>query len=375
VSRAKPTRQRLAIDASRLAGERTGIENFIYHLLPRLAAGWQSGDADSDRCVTVFASRAGTLLPPLPDAVRIRGGGGPGWTQLKLPIALAGGHADVLFMPIPILPLLAPIPCPAVVTVHDLHEFRARWSYLRRVLAVTFRRASRIICVSEATRMEVVHEFPHVEARCTVVYEGAAESIFFPRPAGEPATLPVQVSKFGISGPPLLALGTIQPRKNLARLIRAYARLGASAPPLVIVGGNGWQHEEVLALPRALGLEARVVFTGYLPDVTVGELMRTSLALCAVSTAEGFGLPLVEAMHSGLPIVASDIPPFREVAGPAATYVDPLDEESIAAGLETMIGSDAHRRELAQAGLQRGALFSWESTAQAVTAELQAAAG
>jgi glycosyltransferase involved in cell wall biosynthesis len=169
------------------------------------------------------------------------------------------------------------------------------------------------------------------------------------------------LQRLGIAAPPLLAVGTVQPRKNYARLILAYARLDPEqAPPLVIVGRPGWEHEEVMRLPGALGIDDRVRFTGHLDEAEVADLMRASRLLLALSTGEGFGLPLVEAMHTGLPILASDIPPFREVAGNAARFVNPLEVAGIAAALERLLPAGGQLLEMSAAGLGRRGLFSWD---------------
>jgi glycosyltransferase involved in cell wall biosynthesis len=285
-------------------------------------------------------------------------------------MALAASRVGVYFNPIPILPLVAPLPCPAVVTVHDLHELRPRWSYYRRLVGRTFARARAVICVSEATLAEVVEEFPWVESKAVVVREAADDSVYFPATAGSPTIL----AELGVTTAPLLAVGTLQPRKNYLRLIRGYAKLGPEAPPLVIVGAPGWEFEDIQRLPAELGIAGRVVFTGHLPEPRLGDLMRASLALCAVSTAEGFGLPLVEAMFCGLPILASDIPPFREVAGNAARFVNPLDEAAITAGLRRLLDEPELRLELSRTGLGRRGLFDWGRAAAEMVQVLKRAA-
>jgi glycosyltransferase involved in cell wall biosynthesis len=360
----------LAIDASRMAFDRSGIENYLHHLLPHLIRAWTSAGVVG-RSVRVFGSRPDVvahLRPPL----EVTPGGGPGWTQLRLAPVLRKLEASVYFSPIPILPLAGGLPCPAVVTVHDLHEFRPRWWYFRRLLGRTFGQAARVVCVSQATQAEVIAEFPSAAEKCVVVHHGANPEVFFPAPSFLAPSFPASsewapvrpiLSRLGIPAPPLLAVGTLQPRKNYKRLVQAYASLGAAAPPLVIVGKPGWDYEELIALPGQLGVEARVNFTGHLDETDVGDLMRSSLALCAVSTGEGFGLPLLEAMSCGLPILAADIPPFREVAGTAAGYVNPLSVDDIAAGLKRLLADGAARRRMAEAGIARRSLFSWERAA------------
>jgi len=139
------------------------------------------------------------------------------------------------------------------------------------------------------------------------------------------------------------------------------------------VGGRGWEFEEVLALPGALGIASRVIFAGQLPDVDVGALMRSALLLAAVSVGEGFGLPLVEAMYSGIAVLAADIPPFREVAGNAALFVNPLSTDDIAAGLRRLLEDGGAREELRRVGRARRSMFSWERASAEVCATLRAA--
>jgi alpha-1,3-rhamnosyl/mannosyltransferase len=254
------------------------------------------------------------------------------------------------------------MPCPAVVTVHDFHDFRSRWWYFRRILDRTFATAAGIICVSQATHQQLVEEFPQHADKAVVIREGADPNVFHPN--GEATSV---LRRLRLDAPPLLAVGTVQPRKNYARLIEAYAGLPREGtPPLVIVGQPGWDYKDVMAMPARLGVADRVTFAGHMSETDVGDLMRASVLLCAVSTGEGFGLPLVEAMYSGLPIVASDIPPFREVAGNAARFVNPFNVDEIASGISSLLESPKARTEMAATGLRRRQLFSWDVAATAI---------
>jgi glycosyltransferase involved in cell wall biosynthesis len=197
-----------------------------------------------------------------------------------------------------------------------------------------------------------------------VVPEAANLEVFHPGPAGD------VLNRLGIAEPPLLAVGTVQPRKNYGRLIEAYSRLGPGAPPLVIVGKPGWAYEETMATPARLGVVERVHFAGHLDEAEVGDLMRASVALCAVSTAEGFGLPVLEAMCCGLPVLASDIPPFREIAGTAARFVAPTHIDDITAGLAAVLRDGEARRRMREAGLARRSLFSWDRAAADIVGAL-----
>jgi glycosyltransferase involved in cell wall biosynthesis len=362
-----------------MGSDRTGIENYLHHLLPSLAVEWGGRTA-------IFAP-PGWTPPALPGSAELLPGGGRGWTQVLLPRALRELKPAAYFSPIPILPVVLPMPCPAVVTVHDFHEFRARWRYFRRLLAVTFRRSAGIICVSDASQSELVSEFPWAASKTTVVREAADEVLYRPRPDPTRPTgaAAVLLERLGVAGLPLLAVGTIQPRKNYDTLLRAYAlalehpvepgAVARAVPDLVIAGRPGWEYEEVLGLPARLGIADRVHFAGHLPEEELAELMRSAVMLCALSTAEGFGLPLVEAMFSGVPILASDIPPFREVAGTAARFVDPHDAGAIAGALVELLDSPSRRAEMGQTGLRRRSLFSWSRAASEVAAVLERAAG
>ena len=199
-----PSAPILAIDATRLGPARTGIENFIHQLLPPLVARWGAQGS------VAFASDP-SLLGHVDPAPRIVPGGGRLWTQARLPGALRRSSAAIFYNPIPIVPLLAPLPCPAVVTVHDLHEFRRRWRYMRLLLGRTFDLASAIVCVSQATAAEVAEAFPAVAAKLTVVHEGADPAVFHPNRTEANSAI---LARFGISSA-LLAVGTLQPRKEL----------------------------------------------------------------------------------------------------------------------------------------------------------------
>jgi len=349
---------------------RTGIENYLHHLLPGLVREWREGGGE----VLVFAAHDGAVSHVQPP-VRVVAGGGRGWTQARLPGAARRAGIDVYFSPIPILPLGPPMPCPCVITVHDLLEFRARWWYFGRLVGRSLGRAKAAICVSQATQAEVAAAFPDSARRTVVVREAADPTVFHP-PVADDAAGHELLRRFGVERPPILAVGTIQPRKNYLRLIHAYALAteGQADPtPLLIVGKQGWDFDDVLALPARLGIERRVVFAGQLSDVDLGVLMRASLFLAAVSVAEGFGLPVVEAMFSGLPVLAADIPPFREVAGNGALFVNPLSTDDIRAGIDRLARDSRLRQELVEVGQNRRALFSWERASADVCSTLKAA--
>lgn len=359
----------LGIDASRMSAARAGIDNYLHHLLPGLVGAWRAGGGE----VVVFAADESVVAHVEPRVEVVRAGG-RGWTQARLPVQARKRGLDVYFSPIPVLPMVVGMPCPAVVTVHDLLEFRSHWWYFRRLIRRTLEIAAAVVCISQATLEDLRSEFPDAAGKAVVVRMAADESLYHEAGPGEEAT-PI-FERLGLRESPVLAVGTLQPRKNYIHLIEAYARVAAeeaAIPPLVIVGGKGWDYDPIVARPGELGVADRVVFAGHLDEAALAGLVRHAFLLAAVSTAEGFGIPLVEAMCSGVPILASDIPPFREVAGNAATFVNPNSVDDIAAGLRRLATDAVLRRQLVEAGRARRGLFSWSRSAAEISQVLRAA--
>jgi alpha-1,3-rhamnosyl/mannosyltransferase len=254
---------------------------------------------------------------------------------------------------------------PAITFVHDL-AFRLRprevpWQqrlYLGSVLPAALRRSRLIVTPSEQTRRDLLQEFPvaGLAARAHVVPEA---------PAGLPegGSAPV-----GLRPGYLLAVGTLEPRKNYPRLLAAYRRLRGSAgaaPALVVAGRPGWSDG---ALERLVRSEPGVAYLGHVDDATLGALYEHAGALAFPSLYEGFGLPLVEAMARGVPALVSRAGALPEVAAGAAVEVDPESVEEIAQGLERLLGDAALRADLAERGRRRAAELTWDAAAQRLEA-------
>jgi alpha-1,3-rhamnosyl/mannosyltransferase len=268
---------------------------------------------------------------------------------------------------------------PAAVIVHDLIAFlpdaraQTRAARIERATAgLAVRRAARLVCDSRSTERDLLRFFPRAHGK-TAVAKLAASARFHDPPAGE--ALAELVARHGVEpGGYVLASGTLEPRKNLVRLIGAHGRLPEElrrSQPLLIVGPRGWEEEDLLCLAARSG---GVRLAGYVPEDELVALYAGCTVFCYPSLYEGFGLPVLEAMAAGAPVVTSPVSSLPEVGGDAVAYADPRDEDAIAAALERLLRSPEERAELAARGARRAAGFSWERTARAVLAQLELAA-
>jgi len=258
---------------------------------------------------------------------------------------------------------------PTVLTVHDLifqrfpeHHKRLNYWYLSAAMPLYCRRASAIIAVSQATRQDLVQFYNVDPARVSVVHEAAAPH-FAP---ASPAQVADARARYGLPDNYLLHVGTIEPRKNLTRLIEALHRLRAGGQDvvLVMVGSKGWLYQAFFQRLEELALGDAVVLPGYVPDADLAALYSGARLVAVPSLCEGFGLPILEAMACGVPVVCSNTSSLPEVGGDAARYFDPRDVEAIADTILSVWRDDGLRERLRQQGLARAARFSWARAAE-----------
>ncbi|MEM2592743.1 MAG: glycosyltransferase family 1 protein [Thermofilaceae archaeon] len=257
-----------------------------------------------------------------------------------------------------------------VFTLHDLiflfhpetHKPLNRW-FLTLMMPRFLRAADAVIAVSECTKRDAVRAYGIPEEKITVIYEGVSPRF---RPADPEAVQAVR-AKYGLPEHFILYVGTIEPRKNLVALLEAYAailtRNTQHAIRLVIVGKKGWLYEGFFRRLRELGLEERVHFTGYVPDEDLPALYSAADLFVFPSLYEGFGLPVLEAMACGVPVVCSNTSSLPEVAGDAALLVNPTDVQALAAAIERALTDEALRASLRARGMERARRFTWEETA------------
>lgn len=264
-------------------------------------------------------------------------------------------------------------PCPIVSTIHDLafehlpETFKRRsWMQLRLTVRHTARRAAHIITVSDYSRRDIIETYKVEPERISSIRLAAPTNF---APVEDERKLRHVRERYDIEGEYILAVGSIQPRKNLVRLIAAYADLRrarpqAKLPQLVLVGKRAWLYGETLRAVEEYGLSGLTVFTGYVSEADLQALYTGALCFVYPSYFEGFGLPPLEAMQCGAPVVVGNRTSLPEVVGDAGLLVDPFDERALRSAIERLIDDDSLRKELRAKGLERARKFSWRDTAR-----------
>jgi glycosyltransferase involved in cell wall biosynthesis len=264
-------------------------------------------------------------------------------------------------------------PCPVVNTIHDLsfehlpETFKRRSSgQMRLTIRRSARTAAHVITDCNFSRDDILRTYQLPPDRVTAT--PLAASSHFKR-VEDAAEIRRVREKYGIVGDYILTVGSIQPRKNIPRLIRAYALLCREyrlepLPKLVIAGKRGWLYEDTLKTAENSAVREQIILTGYIPEGELPALYSDARCFVYPSFFEGFGIPALEAMRCGTPTITADRTSFPEVVGDAALMVDPFDEQAISAGLLRILSDKQLRDELVAKGFKRAALFDWSKTAR-----------
>lgn len=363
----------IAINAHLLAHTRSfrraGVSNYVEALLTHL------GQVDRDNRYTVYTTRgldAAALglppnfvvrpsrLPTINPRVRIP------WEQLLAPVLLRLSRADVFHGVLNVAPLACPVP--SVITIHDLAFLsfpqtfrRLNRTYLTWATRTSARRAGRILAVSEFTKQEIVRLLGVPAERIVVTYD-ACDARFAPPDA---AALAAFRARSGLPERFILFVSTLEPRKNVPTLLDAYARIASSTDaPLIIGGGKGWLYEPIFARLESLGLGDRVRFAGFIDAADLPLWYAAATVFTLPSLYEGFGMPLLEAMACGTPVVTSSSSSLPEVVGDAGLIVPPTDADALAAALLRVLEDAGLRADLRERGLRRARRFTWRETAE-----------
>jgi glycosyltransferase involved in cell wall biosynthesis len=354
---------RVAVDATAVPARLTGAGVYAAKLLAALA---RRDDVEPEAFCAPGSLAAlaapGLRLRPVA-AARLGRPARIAWTQLLAGRAATAAGAELLHGVHYELPLRARIP--QVVTIHDLtllshpewHEpSKVRyfgWA-LRRAVAA----ARRVLCVSATTARDLVERLDVPPARVDVTPLGTDLV------AAPPEAVAAVRRRLGLDGPYLLGLGTVEPRKDLPTLVRAFASLAGELPHrLVLAGIAGWGAGDLSAAVAASGIADRVLLAGYVPETDKAALLTGAEVVAYPSRYEGFGLPVLEAMACGTPVVTTTGGSLPEVAGDAALLVDPGDVSALAAAIAKLAGDPAARQEAAARGRARAAGFTWERCA------------
>ena len=350
----------IGIDASRMVtAERTGTENYSDQIIRGLIA-----EPAPWSWTLYFNGNAGAAGIEPSDGVEVRDIPAPRlWTHLRLSREMLSARPTGLFVPAHVIPLAHP---PSIVTIHDLgylHVPEAHPAQQRRMLDLTTRwsakTARHIIVPSMRTRDDLVRHYRVRPEKISVVHHGV-----HPRFAAQRSTLdPSFRERYGLTKSYILAVGTIQPRKNLPLLARAMEEVPDEFD-LVIAGKRGWMADDVIAELQTARLGGRLRILDYVPDDDLPSLYQHAEMLVQPSRFEGFGMPVLEAMASGTPVITSRGSSLAEIAGDAAAYFQQDDERDLAGVIRAVLDDSVHAKDLSRRGVAWSDGFSWEHAAR-----------
>lgn len=365
----------IGVDASRaLLARRTGTETYSLHLIRRLAA-LAPTRGHQLRLYVPDAPPEG-LLPSGPDIEVCVIRQERLWTHLGLGPEVRRSPPDVLFIPAHVIPLRCTVP--SVVTIHDLgfkhypgaHLLASRL-YLDWSTGHSARAARCVLVDSKATAHDLQRFYGIPEAKIRIVYPGVDPML---GPVCDPDALGAMRGRYNLPRPYILHVGSLQPRKNLTRLVRAFAQVRErhhEPLDLVLAGPRGWRYEGLFSEVARLGLEICVRFPGYVADEDMAALYSGARVFAFPSLYEGFGFPVLEAMRCEVPVVCSDASSLPELVGEAAVTFPPTDGDAIADALFRALTDEALRKTLIAKGSARAAQFTWESCAREALAVLE----
>jgi glycosyltransferase involved in cell wall biosynthesis len=370
------TNQRVGINAHLLSQQASyrsaGIHGYIHNVICRLPDVPEA----TDLSFTVFVGQG--QVPPNPRFEIIRSS----WPTTRPPVrilweqfVLPWKRVDLLHGMAFVTPVISP--WPTVVTVYDLSFIHypesltaGRRLYLKTLTQLSCRRARQVIAISESTRRDLVKQWNLPADKILVAYPGVGDQ-FRPLPANE---VKAYRCRQGLPEHFILCLGTWEPRKNLDKLVQAFKllRRRTDSFKLVLAGGKGWLYDSILARIENLNLQNDVIVTGYIPTEDLALLYNAATVFTYPSLYEGFGLPVIESMACGTPVITSDVSSMPEAAGwgesCAALIIDPNDTKDLAEVMYRACKDSVLRRQLQEKGFKQAAKFDWNKTASITAA-------
>jgi glycosyltransferase involved in cell wall biosynthesis len=363
--------------------QRVGIGQFAYQVLKQF---YQKDFGHTYQIYLKNNPQALTALPSKKSWHYKVVGPKPLWTQFALPINLfcETNKPDVFFSLTHYAPRFAPQP--TVVAVMDLsflsfpEQFRKRdlWQ-LRHWTKYSVKRAKKVIAISGATKRDLAKRYHLLPDKVVVAYPGYDEKRFSPEIREQKKEIRKVKKKYRIKGDYVISVGTLQPRKNYLRLIDAFSQVIKSGGDslldlsLVIVGKRGWLEEPIFRRLAELDLADRIILTGFAPEKDLPYLYAGAQAFCLISLYEGFGIPILEAMACGTPVILAKSSSLPEVGGKAAMFVDPKNIQAITSALREILENKEKQAKLRMKGWQNVKRFSWKSCAQKIIQALEQA--
>lgn len=358
---------RIGLDGDTLGRKRTGDESYLASLMRGL------GRVDDTNDYVVYVRDPAKVSPSFEELARFafrRVAPQSIWLRFPIgfPLALRRDPVDLLHVQYFVPPAA---PCPVVVTVHDI-SFAVRPDFftrkdrflLKTLVPWSLRRAARIITDVEYTKEDLVRMYGLSPENIEVI-PLAADPRYHPMDRAR--CRQIVAERHGFSGPFVLYVGTLQPRKNVATLIRAYGmfRERTGLPhKLVLTGKPKYMYQSVLDALNEAGYPDDIVLTGFLADADLPIYYNAAAVFAFPSLYEGFGLPVLEAMACGTPVISSNVTSLPEVAGDAALLVDPREPEAFCDALIQVLGNEEVANRLSRRGLEQAARFTWERTAR-----------
>lgn len=297
------------------------------------------------------------------------------WTRVALPLYIRFSSPDLVFSPTHYLPRFIPSGVKKVALIFDLSFLhfpsmfkRADLYKLNHWTKYSLKVADRIVVISKSTKADVVNHFRIPKTKVTVAYPGYDQGIF--KKINNQPMIDKVLGKYGISGSYIIYTGTVQPRKNLVRLIEAVSKIEGII--LVVVGKTsgegrqGWMYQETLEAPKKYRVEDQVIFTGFVPTKDLPYLYSGARCFVLPSLWEGFGIPVVEAMACGIPVIVSNTSSLPEIVGEAGLKVDPENVDQIEQAIRITISDQRLRDQLIKAGLKKAKMYNWDKMARKV---------
>ncbi len=365
---------RIGIDATALPPQPVGAGNYIIHFTRALTHALAELDIEAELVIFSHASRQPLLgietgpriqlvtLPDLPPARRLV------WEQTALPGLARRHRLDLLHSLHYTMPVF--LPCPSVVTIHDmtfflypqLHIWPKRL-FFRNMIRYSASHAAALLADSESTRQDSIRLLGLAPDRITTTPLGVTGEYV---PVRDPARHEAVRQKYHLPDRFVLNVGLMEPRKNLPALLRAFAKICGRFPDhrLVLVGRKGWMYDQVFQRIESLGLTDRVCFTGYVDGVDLPVIYSLAEVFVYPTFYEGFGLPVLEAMACGTPVISSAVSSVPEIAGDAGVLLSPDDDQGLAQALERLLSDDSERAWRSARGLELAGAFTWERTAR-----------